>query len=355
MDPGGRLGHLSAQVMAVVAAYLVIGDTVALHSKDKPQEATKRSSTHQYSGHGESLRTLSHQFRISHNLISTIIPAVCQAIYQVLQPTYIRLPATTEEWRKVATDFHKRWNFPMCIGAIDGRRILISRMSNLDSKNCDDKSHCSMILMAIVDADSKFLYVDVSAIGSGKDGNVWDRCALKQTIESNVLSIPPSETIPLSDTHVPYVFIGGDALPLNTYLMTAYSGKDESPEETTYNRRLNRGRRASENAFGILAARFQILRNPVNTSPENVKDIVLATIALHNMLRETSTHTYTPPGFKDTEDTERGRLLAGEMHQCMQGGMISLQVVDGHRTLEAEDVRDKFKHYFSNAGRVDLQ
>lgn len=240
----------------------------------------------------------------------------------------------------------------MCIGAIDGRRILTARTSNSDCKNCDDKGQRGVFLMAIVDADSKFLYVDVGATGGGNDGSVWNGCGLKQTIESNVLSIPSSENIPLSDVICPFVFVGGDALPLSTYLMTAYSGRGESAEEATYNYRLNRARRPSENAFGILAARFQILRKPVNTSPENVKDVVLAAIALHNMLRQTSSDAYTPPGCMDAEDTERGKLQV-EMYQYVQGGMESLQGVDKDHTPEAENVRDKFKHYFSNEGRVE--
>ncbi|KAK4311476.1 hypothetical protein Pmani_017027 [Petrolisthes manimaculis] len=68
--------------------------------------AERLTLTLRYLATGECYRSLSCQFRISHNLISSIIPAVCKAIYQVLQPLYVKLPSTTEEWQKVAGDFY---------------------------------------------------------------------------------------------------------------------------------------------------------------------------------------------------------------------------------------------------------
>ena len=31
----------------------------------------------------------------------------------------IQVPASTEEWSKVAEDFQVKWNYPRCIGAMD--------------------------------------------------------------------------------------------------------------------------------------------------------------------------------------------------------------------------------------------
>ena len=35
-------------------------------------------------------------------------------------------PTTPEEWRKIAEDFNLKWNFPMCVGAIDGKYVQIT-------------------------------------------------------------------------------------------------------------------------------------------------------------------------------------------------------------------------------------
>ncbi|KAG0720130.1 hypothetical protein GWK47_006964 [Chionoecetes opilio] len=57
--------------------------------------------TLRYLATGESHASLGCQFRISHNLISSIIPSVCRAIYQVLKQQFLRFPTNQSEWQEV--------------------------------------------------------------------------------------------------------------------------------------------------------------------------------------------------------------------------------------------------------------
>lgn len=65
-----------------------------------------------------------------------------------------------------------------------------------------------MILMALVDADYKFLYVDVGACGRASDAGVWDNCTLKQAVEANMLDIPRPVELPYSDKICPICICG---------------------------------------------------------------------------------------------------------------------------------------------------
>ena len=51
-----------------------------------------------------------------------IILDVCTAIRDVLALIYIPVPSQ-DKWKSIADEFYERWNFPNCIGAIDGSML----------------------------------------------------------------------------------------------------------------------------------------------------------------------------------------------------------------------------------------
>lgn len=81
----------------------------------------------------------------------------------MLKTKYVKLPSSEDEWHQVASEYYSQWNFPMCLGALDGKRVLISKPRNSGSDYYDYKGHIRIIMMALVDAHYKFLYVDVGA------------------------------------------------------------------------------------------------------------------------------------------------------------------------------------------------
>ena len=86
------------------------------------------------------------------------------------------------------------WQFPSCIGSLDGKhmRILPPPESGSDHRNY--KGYFSEFLMALVDANYEFIYVDMGTNGRVSDGGVWRKCDLKTAIESGVLGIPLNST-----------------------------------------------------------------------------------------------------------------------------------------------------------------
>ena len=61
--------------------------------------------------------------------------------------------------------FQDRCQLPRCVGAADGKHIKILHPHNSGSQFYNFKGFNSIVLMAVVDADYKFTYVDVGCQG----------------------------------------------------------------------------------------------------------------------------------------------------------------------------------------------
>lgn len=80
----------------------------------------------------------------------------------------------------MADAFMDRWQFPNCCGAIDGKHIRIKAPNKSGSDFFNYKGYSSLILMAVVDHDYKFLFVDVGAHGRCSDAGVWRECVFNK-------------------------------------------------------------------------------------------------------------------------------------------------------------------------------
>jgi len=76
--------------------------------------------TLRYLATGNSFASLSFSFRIAKCTVCLIVRECCRIIVEELGPQYQKFPTTTEEWQEIAQDYWDRWQFPNCIGAIDG-------------------------------------------------------------------------------------------------------------------------------------------------------------------------------------------------------------------------------------------
>lgn len=256
--------------------------------------------------------------------------------------------------REVASGFQDRWQFPHCLGAIDGKHFSILPPCNSGSTFRNYKSHFSVVLLAVVDAHYCFLYAHIGTQGRVSDGGVYAHSDLKEAVDSNLLNIPPAQSLPGTDVVMPFVFVADEAFPLHTHLMKPYPFRHLDHEQRVYNYRLSRARRVAENAFGILANRWRVFLKAIPLDPETVSWITLAALSLHNYLRVQATDTYIPPALVDIED---------EDHHIIPGSWRSdttLQSVpagrDRNATRTVKEQRDRVKDYFSSpAGSVSWQ
>ena len=104
--------------------------------------------------------------------IHEVINETCESLWIVLQPQVMR-PPRRREWIRIEEGFRHRWHFPNCVGALDGKHISITNRPESSSLFFNYKGFYSTNLLALVDSNYKFIYVDVGEYGSNTDGNVF--------------------------------------------------------------------------------------------------------------------------------------------------------------------------------------
>ena len=216
----------------------------------------------------------------------------------------IQAPSTEEEWMGVSKMFHDRWNVPHCLGALDGKHVRITCPKKSGTLYYNYKNFFSIVLFALVDADYKFLYVDVGAEGRASDSTLWKYSDFHKDLRSkaNPLGLPGASPFPAFKGDLEYYFVADDAFELDMHLMKPYPMTNLSMKQRIFNYRLSRSRRIVENAFGILSTRFRILRREIEMEPQNASVVVLACVALHNFLRVKAAKAYIPKEATDWED-----------------------------------------------------
>ena len=110
--------------------------------------------------------------------ISRFVPEVCQVIIESFMEEYMSLPDSKEKWLSVAKEFEEKWQFPNCVGAIDGKHVPLINPFNSGSTYFNYKSFFSIVLFVLVNVDYKFLYVNVGCQDRINDGGVFKNSEL---------------------------------------------------------------------------------------------------------------------------------------------------------------------------------
>lgn len=74
---------------------------------------------------GDSITSISYQYLIGVTTVSNIIEETCQTIWICLQEKVLPSNLNEDNWLSIAKDFEETWNFNHCIGAIDGKHVLL--------------------------------------------------------------------------------------------------------------------------------------------------------------------------------------------------------------------------------------
>lgn len=229
---------------------------------------------------------------------------------------------------------------------MDGKHFRIRSPFHSGSEFYNYKGDFSIVLLALVDYQYCFTYIDVGANGRASDGGIFAKSTLKSAIENNKLNLPPNT-----------VFVADDAFPLTEYLLKPFSHHGSlTIKQKIFNYRLSRARRITENAFGVLVSRFRIFEKPIAVYPETAVDIIKTACVLHNWLRKTTT-TYISRGNVDQDDFESGTISHGSWRKEVSSGCLS-DLTSGRArnySKKAAEMRNQLAEWFVTDGAVPWQ
>lgn len=245
-----------------------------------------------------------------------------------------------EHWERIAKEFWEIWNFPNCIGAIDGEHVVIEAPSNSGFLYFNYKKTFSIVLFALVDAQYKFIAVDVGAYGKNRDGGIFSHSNIGKAFEKNKFNVPCDREVPGTNEKLSYAIIGDEAFPLKNYLLRPYPGSQiyEDEGKNKFNEHNSRARKVVEDAFGQITSKFRIYCRRLKALQENADKIVMTTCILQNFIKQNTTDMLS------NEQRPNLNLLSHITSFSKEGGSAQ---------KEAFENRDKFKQFFnSHAGKL---
>lgn len=240
-----------------------------------------------------------------------------------------------EDWLQIAQQFNTRTHFPNIIGALDGKHIRTIKPRNSGSEFFNYKKFFSTVLMAWVDADYQFVYIDVGSRGAASDSAVFQNSNIGKRLKQNALNIPDDRILPNDENgkRMPFCLVADEAFGLSTHIMRPFSKKHLTIKKRIFNYRQAVARRLVECTFGILSNKWRIFHRPMDVNIEFCDTIVMACCILHNYVRQ-----------KD------GIQFTDTAYDC------PLQSISSASEISSANIRNYFASYFiSPQGSVPWQ
>ncbi|XP_023312016.1 uncharacterized protein LOC111692317 [Anoplophora glabripennis] len=301
---------------------------------------------------GRNYEDLKFNTGISPQALGYIIPETCRVIYEVLKGEFLKFPSTTEEWKQIANGFEQKWQISNCVGAMDGKHIRIWAPPRTGAQYYNYKHSYSIVLMAVVNSNYEFIFVDAGKNGRISDGGVLQYTTFYQYLVEEKLHLPDRYDC---RENMNFVFISDEAFALHKHILKPFPQRNLNYEKRIYNYRLSKGRNVVENVFGLITARFRVLHTTINMKPLHIQYVVLAICTLHNYLIQRKNQYIGPITF-DSENKQT--------HQCMKNAewrqndvqLCPLQISNRNgQVLDAKENRLEYMKYFTGNGKVTWQ
>ncbi|CAH1959450.1 unnamed protein product [Acanthoscelides obtectus] len=280
---------------------------------------------------GMTFRSLAQSYSLGRSTVAKTIYQTLKAIWKKLVIQHMSPKLTSEVLSEISDMFFSRWQFPNCVGAIDGKHFRIQKPPR-SGNPYNYKKNFSLVLQAVSDADYKFSVIEIGGKGRQSDGGTFHFSKFNELLTNNRFHMPPPRRLPGSNILLPHVLVGNEAYPLKTYLMRPFPSSTLDDSKRIFNKRLSRAQVTIDCAYGIMTNKWRIFLKPMETDTKHAKLIIKAGCLLHNIVREKDGNS--DPDFR----------------RYMSSKSTSNQVITSRRnnraTLQAINIRNHFKDYF---------
>lgn len=217
----------------------------------------------------DSYREAGILFRLHKSTVSVIFHNICELLSES-RCDFIKWP-NPEEQENISKAVLKRYNFPNCVGFIDGCHIQILAPKNNPVDFHNRKEVHSVVLQAVCDCNLKFTHIFLGQTGRAHDARVFRESSLGDELPNLVT--------------VGHHILGDSAYTLSTELLTPYRDNGHlSPEQKKYNTEHSRTRAYIERAFGLLKGKFGRLKYLELHNIDEVSVMICAACVLHNFI-----------------------------------------------------------------------
>ena len=225
-----------------------------------------------YLGSGAPLKEIAAQFGVRAATVYTCTSKVIEVLTSyggdyVKWPSSEDLPTFEKEFQTIA-------HFPGVLGVLGGCRVNFKAVKSIQADYLNDDQHC-VHLLAICDANKKFLYVDAGFPGAAPDSQVFESTSFFSALREE-----PCHYFPSPNFHV----IGDDVYQMDKHVLVPYDDAGTLlPQNGRFNTKLRKTRVRIEQTFALLKARFQRLRF-VCAKVDRIKKLIVACCVLHNIV-----------------------------------------------------------------------
>ena len=136
--------------------------------------------------------------------------------------------------------------------------------------------------LALTSYNKRFLHAAFGAPGALMTQGYWkSRLFFDEVLGGKAL---PDRKINLGDLwDNPLVTTRDSAFPRFSWLINCYNENTRDPQQLYFSKMLCSARVVSENTYGMLKGRWRFLYKKTEAQPENLRYIIMACIALHNL------------------------------------------------------------------------